>query len=161
MSRQHHPRANPPSPQHSPRHRLPRWQRIALDGGGLTLLLTGLAWLALHYGVGAGAGELPHPLEAWCLRLHGLAAMAGLFLLGALAAAHVPQGWRLSRRWHLAGQRRTGLWLCGLAALLVLSGYLLYYFAPDDLRPALGWAHAGLGIAMTSLVLWHRRHVRA
>ncbi len=157
MTRQHHPRARPPHPTHPPRHRLPRWQRHALHASGALLLLTGLAWLALHYSVGAGTGELPHPLEAWCLRLHGLVAMLGVFVLGALAAAHIPQGWRLSRRWHLAGQQRTGLLLCGLAALLVLTGYLLYYFAPDDLRPALGWTHAGLGIAMAGLTLWHRR----
>ena len=157
MTRQLHPRVHPPHPTHVPRHRLPRWQRRALHASGLALLLTGLVWLALHYSVGAGTGELPHPLEAWCLRLHGLAAMAGVFLLGALAAAHVPQGWRLSRRWHLAGQKRTGLLLCALAALLVLSGYLLYYFAPEDMRPALGWTHAGLGVAMAAVVLWHRR----
>lgn len=157
MTRQHHPRPHP-QPSHAPRHRLPRWQRRTLLATGLLLLGTGITWLALHYSIGAGAGELPHPLEAWCLRLHGLSAMAGLFMLGALAAAHVPQGWRLSRRWQLAGQQRTGLLLCGLAALLVLTGYLLYYFAPEDLRPSIGWTHAGLGITMAAVTLWHRRH---
>ncbi|MFG6489976.1 DUF4405 domain-containing protein [Roseateles sp. BYS78W] len=156
MTRQHHPRAHP-HPAHPPRHRLPRWQRRVLYGSGVPLLLTGLVWLAVHYSVGAGAGELPHPLEAWCLRLHGLAAMGALFVLGALAAAHMPQGWRLSRRWQLLRQQRTGVALCGLAALLVLSGYLLYYFAPEDLRPALGGLHAAAGVAMAALVLWHRR----
>ena len=155
MSRQHHPRTHPSHP--APRHRLPRWQRRMLYASGMLLLLTGLAWLALHYSVGAGAGELPHPLEAWCLRLHGLAAMAGLFMLGALAAAHIPQGWRLSRRWQLANQQRTGLLLCSLAALLVLSGYLLYYFAPENLRPVLGLVHAGIGVAMGCGLLAHRR----
>lgn len=157
MTRQLHPRAHPPHPTHPPRHRLPRWQRRALTTSGTLLLLTGILWLALHYSMGAGAGELPHPLEAWCLRLHGLAAMAGLFVLGVLAAAHVPHGWRLSQRWRLAGQQRTGVLLCALAALLVLSGYLLYYFAPDDVRPGLGWLHAGIGVVMTGVVLWHRR----
>jgi len=157
MTRQRHPRPHPPHTEHPPRHRLPHWQRHALHASGTLLLLTGLAWLALHYSVGAGAGELPHPLEAWCLRLHGLAAMAALFVLGALAAAHVPQGWRLSRRWHLQGQQLTGLLLCAAAAALVLSGYLLYYFAPEDLRPALGIVHATIGIGMAGLVLWHRR----
>lgn len=157
MTRQFHPRAHPSHPAHPPRHRLPRWQRRALYASGSLLLLTGLAWLALHYGVGAGAGELPHPLEAWCLRLHGLFAMAGLFVLGALAAAHIPQGWRLSRRWQLVDQQRSGLLLCGLASLLVLSAYLLYYFAPEDLRPALGIGHAAIGACMAGLVMWHRR----
>lgn len=159
MTRQHHPRPHPPHASHPPRHRLPAWQRRTLYASGALLLLTGLAWLALHYTLGAGAGELPHPLEAWCLRLHGLAAMAGLFAFGTLAAAHVPQGWRLSRRWHLVHQQRTGKLLCALAALLVLSGYLLYYFAPEDLRPGLGIAHAITGVAMAGLTLAHRRGV--
>lgn len=154
MTRQNHPR---PHPAHTPRHRLPRWQRRSLLTSGTLLLVTGLVWLAVHYSVGAGAGELPHPLEAWCLRLHGFAAMVAIFVLGGLAASHVPQGWRLSRRWRLARQQRSGVLLCSAAALLMLSGYLLYYFAPEILRPALGFAHAALGVTMTGLVLWHRR----
>lgn len=157
MTRQRHPRPHPPHAEHPPRHRLPAWQRRALHASGVLLLLTGLVWLAVHYSVGAGTGELPHPLEAWCLRLHGLAAMAALFVLGALAAAHVPQGWRLSRRWQLVSQQRTGLLLCALAALLVFTGYLLYYFAPEDERPWLGGGHAVAGVVMASLVLCHRR----
>ena len=67
-------------------HRLAPWQRRLLVGSGVLLLATGLAWLAVHYTVGAGAGEMPAPAEAWLMRLHGLAAFAALFLLGALAA---------------------------------------------------------------------------
>ena len=142
----------------SPRaYRLARWQRIALYLSGTILLLTGAVWLAVHYSIGAGAGELPHPVEAWSLRLHGLAAFAGVFVLGVLAAAHIPHGWRLSQRRDWVTQRRTGLWLCGLGALLVLSGYALYYFAPEAVRPALGWAHAGIGAAMGGLIASHRR----
>ena len=140
-----------------PLHRLVVWQRRTLYATGVLLLATGGVWLGVHYGIGAGAGELPHPLEAWCLRLHGLAAFASLFVLGALAAAHVPQGWRLSHRQRWAAQRSTGLALCVLGALLAASGYLLYYFAPDAVRPALGWAHAGIGLAMAVLIATHRR----
>jgi hypothetical protein len=137
--------------------RLVRWQRLGLFTSGALLLLSGLVWLAVHYSVGAGAGELPHALEAWSLRLHGLAAFAGLFVLGALAAAHVPHGWRMSRRRRWSAQRRSGALLCGVAALLALSGYLLFYFAPEAIRPALGWAHTGLGVAMGLLLASHRR----
>lgn len=141
-------------------HRLPRWQGLALYLSGAALLLSGVVWLALHYSLGGGAGGLPHPLEAWSLRLHGLAAFGGLFVLGALAAAHIPQGWRLSQRRRWAGQRLSGLTLCALAALLVLTGYLLFYFAPEAVRPALGWLHAAVGLAMAVLLLAHRRRAR-
>lgn len=124
------------------------------------LLLTGSVWLALHYTVGAGVGELPHPLEVWCLRLHGLAAFGGLFVFGVLAGAHIPRGWQLSRRLGWAGHRRSGAWLCALGAGLVATGYLLYYFAPEPVRPALGWVHAGIGFGLAALVWRHRRRRR-
>src|SRR5437867_3506565 len=89
-------------------HRIPRWQRLALYTSGATLLASGLSWLALHYAVGAGAGELPHPLEAWLMRLHGLAAFASLFMLGVIAGSHVPHGWRMSARHRWARQRSSG-----------------------------------------------------
>ncbi|MEP6875078.1 MAG: DUF4405 domain-containing protein [Burkholderiales bacterium] len=140
-------------------HRLARWQRLALYLSGAALLLTGGVWLAIHYSVGAGAGELPHPLESWSLRLHGLAAFAGLFVLGVLAAAHIPQGWRLSQRRRWAGQRNSGVLLCVIGGVLAASGYLLFYFASDAVRPALGWAHAFVGALMAALISSHRRGV--
>lgn len=146
-------------PGHQHVHRLVRWQRLALDATGALLLLSGAIWLAVHYGIGAGAGEFPHPIEAWSLRLHGLAAFAGLFVLGTLAAAHVPQGWRLSDRRRWAGQRKSGVTLCVMGALLVMSGYLLYYFAPETVRPALGWVHTIAGVSMGLLIVSHRRGV--
>ena len=154
-------RTPPGLDRHTPRHahRLIRWQRLTLYGVGALLLLTGCAWLGLHYSIGAGAGELPHPLEAWLLRLHGLAAFAGLFTLGVLAAAHIPQGWRLSHRRRWAAQRSTGILLCVLAGLLALTGYWLFYFATEAVRPALGWAHTAVGVALAALVASHRRGV--
>ena len=136
-------------------HRLPGWQRASLHAVGAVLLATGGAWLALHYSL--GAGELPHPLEAWTMKLHGLAAFAGLFMLGVVAGSHVPHGWRSSARHRWAHQRGSGLALCALGALLALSGYLLYYFAPEALRPALGWAHSGAGVAMAAMLVKHGR----
>lgn len=141
---------------HHGRHFEP-WHRWSLTVTGTLLLLSGTVWLALHYLLGAGAGELPHPLEAWSLRLHGLAAYASLFVLGLVTAAHVPQGWRLVRRPRWSHQRRSGLLLCALCAGLALSGYLLYYFAPETVRPALGWGHALAGVTCAGVLVVHRR----
>lgn len=140
-----------------PAVRMPRWLRVSLYVDGALSLSSGLAWLALHYGVGAGRGELPHALELPMMQVHGLAAFAGAFVLGALAAAHVPDAWRLSGRRGWTGQRDTGIALCTLGAVLGLTGYGLYYFAPETLRPALGWAHALAGVAASVLVTVHRR----
>jgi hypothetical protein len=149
------PSRSPTHHGHRPHHRLVPWQRISFYAAAALLLITGAAWLALHYGV--GAGELPHPAEAWLLRGHGLVGFAGPLLFGVLAAAHVPQGWRLTRRHRWAGQRNSGVALCALALLLSLSGYLLYYFAPEGVRAALGWAHTAVGVTMAVLLAAHRR----
>jgi hypothetical protein len=130
---------------------LPRWQRRGIHLGVLALAATGLAWLAVHYSVGAGAGELPHRAEAWLMKLHGAAMMAALFFFGSLVSGHAPRGWRMGR------QRRLGLALWAAVALLVGSGYALYYFAPEPVRPALGWAHSGAGIALLGMLWRHRR----
>jgi hypothetical protein len=154
------PRAHAPHPHHHPAHRLVRWQRVGLYIVGSIALISGLAWLAIHYTVGAGTGELPHPAEAWCMRLHGLSAFAGLVLLGALSAAHIPQGWRLTHRRRWMRQRRSGMLLCASAVVLAFTGYLLYYFSPESVRPALGWLHAAAGVLMAGLCLAHRRGQR-
>ena len=152
-TRTHHPRPTG--------HHLARWQRLSVYAVGASLFVTGMAWLGVHYLVGAGTGELPHPLEAWCMQLHGLAAFAGLFVFGVMAAAHLPHGWRLSRRLRWAHQRRSGIVLCSLAATLALSGYLLYYYAPEWVRPSMGWIHAVAGAAMAIALAVHRRGVNA
>lgn len=141
-------------------HRLAPRHKHSLYAAGIISLLSGLGWLPIHYLLGAGAGELPHPLEPWAMRLHGLAAWIGLFMLGVVTAVHLPRGWHVWRRGSLLDQRNSGILLCLLAALLASSGYALYYFAPESVRPALGWAHAGVGTAMALLLVWHRRCAR-
>lgn len=137
---------------------LARWQRRTLYVTGTLLLTTGVLWLAVHYSVGAGADELPHPVEAWSMRLHGLAAFAGIFLFGVLSAIHIPRGWKHTSQPRWAGQRKTGVTLSVFAAVLTVTGYLLYYFTPETMRPALGWLHASVGVAMGALVFFHRRN---
>lgn len=139
-------------------HRLPRWQACLLYASAGALLLTGLVWLGVHYAIGAGADRLPHPVEPWAMRLHGLAAIFVSFAFGTLAAEHVPRGWRLGehRRW--AGQRVSGTALCACVLTLLFTGYLLYYFVPEGLRPVTGLLHSGIGLLAGGLLLTvHRR----
>jgi hypothetical protein len=141
----------------APPNRLRRWQRLLCDGAGLVLLASGLVWLVVHYAWGAGAGELPHALEPSMMKLHGLAAMAALFAFGSLATSHVPHGLRVTQGRRGRSHRRLGLWLGALAALLVGSGYLLYYFTPENWRAATGLTHSAIGVAMALVLVWHRR----
>jgi hypothetical protein len=136
-----------PHPNH-----LPRWLNRLLLGSGTALLVTGLAWDALHYG--RGADTLPSPGEHWLMRAHGLAVLAFVVALGGLGPVHVPRGWRQERN------RGTGATLLALAAALLASGYALYYFTGDASRDWVGILHAALGTALAALVLWHRRALR-
>ena len=55
------------------------------------------------------------------MRAHGVLAVGAVFLLGWLAAEHIPAGWSRALR------RASGLWLAGCTLILVVSGYALYY----------------------------------
>ena len=134
-----------------------RWQRWLLASTGALLLASGGLWLALHYSVGAGTDALPHPAESGCMRLHGAAAFFALFGAGLMAGHHVPAAWHLSKRPRQRGQRHSGLVLCGLFLLATGTGYLLYYFAPETWRPALGWLHSAVGAPMVLAGAWHGR----
>lgn len=146
---------------HRPGHRPAHWQRRLLAATALLLLASGAAWLALHYSLGAGADALPHPAEAALMKLHGAAAFGALFGGGLMAGHHIPATWRLAQRPRHAGQRRSGLMLCGLFGLASASAYALYYFAPEAVRPALGWAHAGAGLALAGAGAWHSVRARS
>ena len=146
---------------HRPGHRPAPWQRHLLAATALLLTASGLAWLALHYSAGASADALPHPAEAGLMKLHGAAAFAALFGGGLMAGHHIPTTWRLAQRPRHAGQRRSGLGLCGLFGLASASGYALYYFAPETVRPALGWAHAVAGLALAGAGAWHGVRARS
>ena len=52
--------------------------------------------------------------------------------------------------------QRRSLYVAG-AALLALTGYLLYYFASESVRPALGWLHSAVGIAAGAGLAFHQR----
>ena len=127
---------------------------------GVALLLTGLSWLWVHYAWGAGSGELPHPWEAMAMRLHALAALLAVFVFGAVAASHVQHAWRSTLRRHLDHQRHLGVALCTLGAALALTGYALMYLVSEAARPALGWLHTAIGVAMAVVLLIHQRSAR-
>src|SRR5262249_658771 len=74
-----------------------RWQKRGLAAALTGVVATGVIWLVVHYGLGAGNAEvgLPHWSEAWLIKLHGLAAFVVLVFVGAFLPVHVPRGWRV------------------------------------------------------------------
>lgn len=144
-------------PHHAVRlNPLPNWQRRTGYVVLLALLLSGLTWLAVHFLHWPAASRaemegLPSPWEAGLMRVHGAAAMAALFVFGALTSTHVIRGWRMKRR------LPSGLVLVTLLALMVLTSYTLYYLIGEDGRDTLGLVHAAVGVSVVGALLWHRR----
>ncbi len=130
----------------------PRWQRRLLDWPLLALLASGLAWIAVHYLIGAGTEEgLPHPSEPWLMKLHGAGGFAALIALGSFLSLHVPRGWRGGRR------RASAIALLIGWAIAAGSAWMLYYAAPEDWRAVIGLLHAAVGSALGAILLAHRR----
>jgi hypothetical protein len=128
--------------------------RRLLRASAWSLLLSGLGWLPVHHLYGAGTGELPAPLEPWLLRWHGLAALALLWVLGAISATHAPRGWAMRR------QRRSGASLLAGWGALAASGWALSYVTPEPWRPWAGALHAAAGVAAFALGAVHAGRAR-
>jgi hypothetical protein len=145
----------------------PRAQRLASRNGvrmswtlraalyllGALLWLSGVLWLVVHFGFPerTSFGPVPNAWEPGVLRLHGLIAVVGVFLLGWITAAHVIDRWAGGRN------RLTGLTLAGSGAFLLASGYALYY-TTGALHDVAARTHEWLGVAslLAALAHWWR-----
>ncbi len=132
--------------------RLGTGRRRLVDATAALLWASGAAWLVAHYFLirQGPYGPQTSPAEPWALRLHGLVAMIALALLGLLWGVHVVRGWRARRaRW-------SGGALLAVAAVLGVTGYLLYYLGDETLRQGVSWLHWGLGLAALVVFVAHR-----
>lgn len=113
--------------------------------------LSGVLWLYLrHFGQTPGEfGPQPSPAQAPCLKIHGAAAMAFLIVLGSLLPSHVPVGWRHKR------QRPSGGLLLAGCAVLVATGWGLYYVGQDQWREGTSVVHSVVGFGLPILIALH------
>jgi len=147
------PLATPLAPRNGARAPMSPALRAAILTLGALLWLSGVAWLVLHFAFAQQTqfGPLPNPWEAVLMRLHGVLAVGGVFILGWIVAGHTIE------RWGSARKRLSGLLLVASAALLVASGYALYYTtgAPHEVASrAHEWL--GAGSLLAALAHWWR-----
>jgi hypothetical protein len=133
------------------RARMPRRRRVAvyLVLGGLWV--TGCWWLLLDQFVAKRGpfGVTPHPLEPPLLLVHGVTAVLGMYLLGWISSRHV-------LRWWPGGLRRlSGTALALMLALLVISGFALFFVSDDEWQHAAAVIHEVLGVAVTLFAVQH------
>lgn len=129
---------------------MPQGLRAATFAVSALLWMSGALWMLLHY-LFPGHNEfglLPNSYEAPLMRVHGLIAVAAVFLLGWLGASH------MLVRWSAWAGRPSGLWLLGAALVLIVSGYALYY-TTGGLHGAAGAVHEWLGLGAPAVALSH------
>ncbi|WP_124384211.1 hypothetical protein [Ralstonia sp. SET104] len=125
--------------------RLSRRRRWMVYGVFAALLVTGLIWLALHFlddGSESGTQVL-----AWSMKVHGAAAMAGLYLFGMLWGPHIRNAWVRRRN------RAAGAVFGTLTAVLVATGYALYYVNGELPRQSAEILHWLAGVTVC-IALW-------
>jgi len=125
--------------------RVPLRRRWMIYLSFAVLVATGAVWLAVHWS--RASDELPSRLEPISMKIHGAAAMFALFVFGTMFYAHMLRGWRAHHN------RISGGLLSVACALLVLSGWGLYYLEADALRAFTDLAHSVIGVALP-ILLW-------
>lgn len=132
--------------------RIKRSRRHLTYAIGFGLWLTGAAWLVFHYflKVQGEFGPAENPLTHWWLAAHGLFAFATLWLFGLLWGQHVIGAWKSGRH------RISGSILFAILAVLIGSGYLLYYAGGDETQAITAVIHWGAGLALPLPFVFHR-----
>jgi hypothetical protein len=126
--------------------------RRALYATIAALIGSGVWWIGVRYGARFFAGPDTFSRlarESLALKVHGATAFAALLALGAMSAHHVQRGWALKRN------RLMGAVLLALFALLIVSGYALYYLVSDDTHGSVSVLHWTLGLALAPLLIVH------
>ena len=149
-----HPKLPASGGTHSRHHvnlRVERWNRRSTYASILVLVLSGAAWLiARHFLRPASEfGESVHPFEPLAMKVHGAGAMAMLFFLGSLMNSHIRRAVKARR--NLA----SGWAMIMTMAVLVMTGFGLYYLAGEASRPIWSTIHWVIGLVLAGLIVGH------
>ena len=127
--------------------------RCALYATLVALTISGAWWLGVHFAAtlfGSDVDDLRRlARESLALKVHGATAFAILLALGAMGAYHVRRGWALDRN------RASGSFVLACFAVLILTGYALYYLVGEDTRASVSLAHWALGLALAPVLVVH------
>jgi hypothetical protein len=115
------------------------------------LWLSGCLWLLLDqfFARPGPFGPTPHPWQPPLLLLHGVVAIAGMYLLGWVSARHVVRWWPGRLR------RGSGATLATFLVLLAVSGFALFFVSEDRWQRVAALSHDGLGVGVTVFGIQH------
>ena len=123
---------------------MPRWQRWSFWWGMGLCCLSGLSYLLGREFFIATAVLGQHRM----LTVHGISAGLAVFLLGTIAVGHIRVGWLLRQN------RLTGVGNVVALALLVFTGWGLYY-GSEEIRDFTVLAHWVLGLGFVGVLGLH------
>jgi hypothetical protein len=131
--------------------RMSKRQRLAVYGVVGALWASGCLWLCLDqfFAKRGQFGSIPNPLEPPLLLIHGILAILSLYLFGWLTARHVVRWWPGRLR------RLGGGSLAAFLALLVVSGFALFFVTDDEWQHISRLIHDVLGLAVTLFAIQH------
>jgi len=131
--------------------KIPYQYRIILFSVLLISWCTGIGvyifqeWIRVETPIGLGL----HPAQKITRNIHGAAAFAMMIIYGYILASHVPSSWRQNR------QRIAGLFLIGMQFVLIISGYLVYYAAGEELLKVVKFTHLIVGVMFPTILIIH------
>lgn len=142
------------SHSYAPRPMSRRIRSVVMIGSAV-LWMSGIIWMVLHYAFPTHTefGDTTNSWEPFTIRVHGMLALLMVFMLGWIGGTHV------SVRWRQIKTHVHGLILLVVSAILLLSGYALYYVVDDTPRHLIGVTHEIIGVLVivVALIHWRKR----
>jgi cation transport ATPase len=135
----------------APFWRLDRPFRLSIYLAVAVLFASGAGWLIADQLKESSETEFLQQAPAYCLIVHGGAAMLTLMLLGALFPVHIGRAWRARKN------RATGAVMVLCNAALILTAFGLYYLGSEAVRPWASDIHIAFGLALPLLLIAHVR----
>jgi hypothetical protein len=128
--------------------RLAYRHRLAIDIVLALVLASGIAWLLIDRGDTMEAPE--RALLHTAVRVHALAGLACVYVVGTLWFMHVRRAWRSQRN------RVAGSLFFALMATLIATGYALGYLTGEGNHLAIARLHWIAGLVAACVYLVHR-----
>lgn len=97
-------------------------------------------------------GPQRHPWQFPMLMIHGASAFIVMFYFGFIMASHVPITWKLKKI------RVIGIILASVILFQMVTAYLLYYMANEELRELVANLHALVGFLLPLVLMIHILH---
>jgi len=90
-----------------------------------------------------------HPFQFSALQVHGFVAFLMMITYGYVMGTHVRDTWEEKPK------QAFGILLVALPAFQMITAYLLYYVAKEELRETIEYLHLGVGFTLPFILMTH------